>query len=53
MAAMLKALALCAVFMTLAVICSAVLSIYLGIDEYVIWFIFGAVYSDAARKLKL
>lgn len=49
----LKGLALAAVFVTLAFVCGVFLSEWLGVNEGIIWFIFGGAYNDVARKVGL
>ena len=49
-AKVLKGLALAAVMVSLAMVCGVFLSEWLGVNEGIIWFIFGGAYNDLCRK---
>ena len=43
---------LCLGFLIAALVASMFLKIYLGVDEYIVWFIFGVLLAETARKIK-
>lgn len=51
--ALVKGLALAAVFVTLATVCAKLVNNYFGLDENIIWFIFVGAYVDVSRKYRL
>jgi uncharacterized membrane protein len=44
--------ALCLGFLVAAQVVSMFLNIYLGADEYLVWFFFGVLLAETARKIK-
>lgn len=46
-------LAVCAVFIVLAMVVGLVMERYTGLDENIVWFIFGGAYFQTCQKLGL
>ncbi len=46
-------IAWCLGFLVITQVVSILFNIYLGVDEYIIWFISGVLWNETVRKLKL
>lgn len=46
-------LAVCLTFIVLAMVVGVFIERYIGVDENVVWFIFGGAYFQTAQKLGL